>query len=235
MAQDGDHRHGVGSDAAGGGVRRKHVFRYHGDGAQWNARASARSSLRSSAGGPRGGRPQHRRLLRHRRPSRSAVFRRSTRHRLIIRQLPHGPQVDGYFWVVGDRHRACAEGVRAAVAHQAHAALGEFVPLVLDGFQDMSTRLVGAARPEVEGGELLPRLPQKCPTPAAVSTTITTRRRRSTAAGGAAGTRLQNALPRTPRRSRSNGGNVTQREDRQAIQDQWPVQIVKGPTAQRPR
>jgi hypothetical protein len=48
--------------------------------------------------------------------------------------------------------------------------------------------------------------------------------------GGATGARLQSALPRTLSApfNISNGGNVKLDANRQAIQDQWPVQIVRG-------
>ena len=49
--------------------------------------------------------------------------------------------------------------------------------------------------------------------------------------GGAVGARLQRALPKTLQApfNISNGGNVKLDGNRQAVQDQWPVQIVQGP------
>ena len=247
----------------------KNVFRYHGDGAQWNAgigeivykklgwRKAAiimddYSFGWTSAAGiiadfcAIGGEITKR------------VFPplNTTDYSSYVRQLPPPGQVDGYFWVVGGTGTGPALKAfeQAYGTHQAEAALGEPVLLVPDGLPGRRTaprrlvrrRVRHRAGPEVEGGGLNTtpsrrRRTRGSPTPTSTtaSSTTTTRRRRRSSHGlnksaGAAGAALQNALPRTLSApfNISNSGNVKLDANRQAIQDQWPVQIVKG--AERP-
>ena len=121
----------------------KNLFRYHGDGAQWNAgigeiaykklgwRKAAiidgRLQLRLDVG-----RRHDRRLLRGRRPDLKRVFPplNTTDYAPFVRQLPPPNQVDGYFWVVGGTGTgAAAEGVRAGL-RQARPEEGHRQPVL---------------------------------------------------------------------------------------------------------
>ena len=243
----------------------KNVFRYHGDGAQWNAgigeivykklhwRKAAiimddYSFGWTSAAGiiadfcAIGGQITKR------------VFPplNTTDYSSYVRQLPPPGQVDGYFWVVG----GTGTGPALKAFEQAYGPIkptqhsGNLFLWFLTGFQDVAPRLIGSY---VGGFGTAPGLKGKAVnqyhafakktypglTNANFDDGFLYNYYQATKAlvdglnksGGAVGVRLQRALPRTLSApfNISNGGNVKLDANRQAIQDQWPVQIVKGP------
>jgi branched-chain amino acid transport system substrate-binding protein len=239
----------------------KNVFRYHGDGAQWNAgigeilykklkwRKAAiimddYSFGWTSAAGiiadfcAIGGQITKR------------VFPplNTTDYSSYIRQLPPPNQVDGYFWVIG----GSGTGPALRAFEQAYGKLdpkqhsGNLFLWFLTGFQDVAPRLVGAY---VGGFGTAPGL--KTPAAAAYRKVLTkwyptipgedgftynyynagwALIQGLTKSGGRVGAVLQRSLPRAirPGFQVSNKGVVRLDKNRQAIQDQYAVQIVKG-------
>jgi branched-chain amino acid transport system substrate-binding protein len=240
----------------------KNVFRYHGDGAQWNAGTGeiAYRKLKwrtaaiimddysfgwTSAAGliadfcAMGGKITKR------------VFPplNTTDYAPYIRQLPPPNRVDGYFWVVGGN----ATGASLKAYEQAYGKtspkkfIGNLFFAFLGNFSEVAPRLVGAY---VGGFGTAPGLK----TPAAkayersVAKVFPGLNGGNYADGfvynyfnaawalvqglnkshGAIGSALQRALPRSikPGYQISNHGVVRLDKNRQAIQDQWPLQIV---------
>jgi branched-chain amino acid transport system substrate-binding protein len=240
----------------------KNVFRYHGDGAQWNAgigeivykklgwRTAAiimddYSFGWTSAAGiiadfcAIGGKITKR------------VFPplNTTDYSSYVRQLPQPGQVDGYFWVVG----GTGTGPALKAFEQAYGPIkptqhsGNLFLWFLTGKDDVAPRMIGAY---VGGFGTAPGLKGKAVSQyrAFVEKTYPGQPADDgffynyyqgtkaliaglNASGGAVGAKLQKAMPRTLSApfELSDRGNVTLDANRQAIQDQWPVQIIKGP------
>jgi branched-chain amino acid transport system substrate-binding protein len=241
----------------------KNVFRYHGDGAQWNAglgeivykklkwRKAAvimddYSFGWTSAAGiiadfcAIGGQITKR------------VFPplNTTDYASYIRQLPRPNQVDGYFWVVG----GTGTGAALKAYEQAYGKLdpkqhaGNLFFAFLGNFKEVAPRLVGAY---VGGFGTAPGL--KTQQARAYEGTVArwypglnggnyadgfvynyfnaawaTIRGLKAAKGDVS--KLQGKMPRTNKSGYevSDGGTVKLDKDRQAVQDQYPLQIVKG-------
>jgi branched-chain amino acid transport system substrate-binding protein len=239
----------------------KNLFRYYGDGAQWNAglgeivykklgwRTAAiimddYSFAWTSAAGiiadfcASGGRITKR------------VFPplNTTDYSSYVRQLPAPSAVDGYFWVVG----GTGTGPAFKAFEQAYGPIkatqhsGNLFLWFLTGFQDVAPRLVGSY---VGGFGIGPGLKTKAASayravmkkwypavPAEDSFTLNYYRGgRALVVGlqksqGAVGAALHAAMPRSmpdPYQVAS-GGKVRLDTRRQAIQDQYAIQVVKG-------
>jgi branched-chain amino acid transport system substrate-binding protein len=238
----------------------KNVFRYHGDGAQWNAgigeivykklgwrRAAIIMDDYSfgwtSAAGiiadfcAIGGQITKR------------VFPplNTTDYSSYVRQLPRPGQVDGYFWVVG----GTGTGPALKAFEQAYGPIdptkhsGNLFLWFLTGKEDVAPRMIGAY---VGGFGTAPGLKTKAVNqyhaivnkwypgqPAddgffynyyqATRALITGLNK----SGGAVGARLQASLPRSITAPFELSGAVKLDANRQAIQDQWPVRIVRNP------
>jgi branched-chain amino acid transport system substrate-binding protein len=239
------------------------VFRYHGDGAQWNAGLGEIVYKRlgwrraaiimddysfgwTSAAGiiadfcAIGGQITRR------------VFPplNTTDYAPFVRQLPPPNQVDGYFWVVG----GTGTGASLRAFEQAYGRLdprkhaGNLFFAFLGNFKEVAPRLVGAY---VGGFGTAPGLR----TPAAKRYEASVARyypglnggnyadgfvynyynaawaliRGLQAAGGDL-SRLQRSMPKTNKSGYevSDGGTVRLDRNRQAIQDQYPLQITRG-------
>ena len=242
----------------------KNDFRYHGDGAQWNAGVGEIAYLKlhwrkaaiimddysfgwTSAAGMIadfcgiGGKIVKR------------VFPplNSTDYAPYIRQLPPPSKVDGYFWAVGGT--GTGPSLRAFEAAYGKVNPKQFIGNLFfffqSGFADVAPRLIGAY---YGGFGNAPGLK----TPQARQYESTVKKWYGAAgfnvtdsfvynyynaahalviglqkSGGAVGAKLQASLPRTLRTGYqvSNGGVVKLDSNRQAIADQYPQQIVKGP------
>jgi branched-chain amino acid transport system substrate-binding protein len=240
----------------------KNVFRYHGDGAQWNAglgeivykKLGWRNAAIimddysfgwTSAAGiiadfcAIGGKITKR------------VFPplNTTDYSSYVRQLPPPSQVDGYFWVVG----GTGTGPALKAFEQAYGPIkptqhsGNLFLWFLTGKDDVAPRMIGAyvggfgTAPGLKGVKALNQYR------AFVAKTYTGmpaddgffynyyQGARALVEGlkksnGAVGARLQAALPRSifAPMELSDNGKVRLDANRQAIQDQWPVQIIKG-------
>jgi branched-chain amino acid transport system substrate-binding protein len=242
----------------------KNVFRYHGDGAQWNAGTGEIAYRKlhwrkaaiimddysfgwTSAAGliadfcSMGGQITKR------------VFPplNTTDYAPYIRQLPRPNAVDGYFWVVG----GTGTGASLKAYEQAYGKtdpkkfVGNLFFAFLGNFAEVAPRLVGAY---VGGFGTSPALK----TPAARAYESSVARVYPGLNGGnyadgfvynyynaawalvqglnrsqgAVGAKLRAALPRSikPGYQVSNRGVLRLDANRQAIQDQWPLQIIKG-------
>ncbi len=240
----------------------KNVFRYHGDGAQWNAgigeivykKLGWRNAAIimddysfgwTSAAGiiadfcAIGGNITKR------------VFPplNTTDYSSYVRQLPPPGQVDGYFWVVG----GTGTGPALKAFEQAYGPIdakqhsGNLFLWFLTGKDDVAPRMIGVyvggfgTAPGLKGkavsayrafvAKTYPGLPADDGffynyyqgTKALVQGL--------NKSGGAVGAALQAAMPRSLSApfELSDNGNVRLDSNRQAIQDQWPVQIIKGP------
>ena len=242
----------------------RNVFRYHGDGAQWNAgigeivykklgwRNAAIIMDDYSFGWTSGagiiadfcaiGGQITKRVFT---PLNNADYAS------LVRQLPPPGQVDGYFWVVGGSNTGPAlkafEQTYGTIKPEQHS--GNLFLWFLTGFQDVAPRLVGSY---VGGFGTAPGLKAKAVNqyhafgkkvyPSFTNATLDDgflynyyQGTKALIAGlnasaGAVGAKLQRAMPRTLSApfNISNRGNVKLDANRQAIQDQWPVQIVKG-------
>ena len=240
----------------------KNVFRYHGDGAQWNAGTGeiAYRKLKwrnaaiimddysfgwTSAAGliadfcAMGGKITKR------------VFPplNTTDYAPYIRQLPPPNRVDGYFWVVG----GTGTGASLKAYEQTYGKtnpkkfIGNLFFAFLGNFSEVAPRLVGAY---VGGFGTAPGL--KTPAAKAYESSVAkvfpglnggnyadgfvynyfnaawALVQGLKKSGGALGAKLQAALPRSikPGYQVSSRGTVRLDKNRQAIQDQWPLQIV---------
>lgn len=239
----------------------KNVFRYHGDGAQWNAgigeivykkygwrRAAIIMDDYSfgwtSAAGiiadfcAIGGQITKR------------VFPplNTTDYSSYVRQLPRPGQVDGYFWVVGGTGTGPAlkafEQAYGTIKPEQHS--GNLFLWFLTGFQDVAPRLIGSY---VGGFGTAPGLKLKSanqyraivnkwyPGQPADDGFFYNYYQAARAlimglnkSKGAVGAQLQRNLPRriTGAYEVSDKGLVRLDGNRQAIQDQYPVRIVRG-------
>jgi branched-chain amino acid transport system substrate-binding protein len=239
----------------------KNVFRYHGDGAQWNAglgeivykklkwRTAAiimddYSFAWTSAAGiiadfcAIGGRITRR------------VFPplNTTDYSPYIRQLPPPNQVDGYFWVVGGSGTGPAlkafEQAYGPVKARQHS--GNLFLFFLTGFQDVAPRLVGSyiggfgtagglKTPQARAYEAIvkkwyPDLPAGDGFVYNYYNAAWALVQGLQKSNGRIGAALQAALPRTlkPGYQVANNGVLRLDRNRQAIQDQYPLQIVRG-------
>lgn len=239
----------------------KNVFRYHGDGGQWNAgigeivykklgwrRAAIVMDDYSfgwtSAAGiiadfcAIGGQITKR------------VFPplNTTDYSTYIRQLPPPGQVDGYFWVVGGTGTGPAlkafEQAYGEIKPEQHS--GNLFLWFLTGFQDVAPRLVGSfvggfgtapglnTRAANQWRSILKKWYPDLPADdgfvynyyQATRALITGLQ----ASNGAIGSKLQQAMPKaiSGAYELSDRGLVRLDANRQAIQDQWPVRIVRG-------
>lgn len=241
----------------------KNVFRYHGDGAQWNAgigeivykklgwRNAAIIMDDYSFGWTSGAG-----IIADFCAIGGNITKRvfpplnTTDYSSYVRQLPPPGQVDGYFWVVG----GTGTGPALKAFEQAYGPIdakqhsGNLFLWFLTGKDDVAPRMIGAyvggfgTAPGLKGVTALdqyrafvaktyPGLPADDGffynyyqgTRALIEGLKTS--------GGAVGAKLQAALPRglfAPMEL-SDNGVVKLDANRQAIQDQWPVQIIKAP------
>jgi branched-chain amino acid transport system substrate-binding protein len=239
----------------------KNVFRYFGDGAQWNAglgeivykklgwRKAAiimddYSFAWTSAAG----------IIADFCAIGGTITKRvfpplnTTDYAPYVRQLPPPSQVDGYFWVVG----GTGTGPALKAYEQAYGTIkptqhsGNLFLWFLTGFRDVAPRLVGSY---VGGFGIAPGLKTKAAAayravmkkwypkiPAEDSFTLNYYRTgRALVMGlnksnGAVAAALHRAMPRSipdPYQI-SSGGTIRLDSRRQAIQDQYDIQIVKG-------
>jgi len=238
----------------------KNVFRYHGDGAQWNAglgeivykklgwRTAAvimddYSFAWTSGAGiiadfcAIGGQITKR------------VFPplNTTDYAPYVRQLPPPDQVDGYFWVVGGTGTGPAfkafEQAYGPVKASQHS--GNLFLFFLTGFQDVAPRLIGAymggfgtagglrtaqARAyEAVVKKWYPNIPAGSGFVYNYYNAAWALVQGLADSGGQVGAALQAAMPRTitPGYQVANRGVLPLDSNRQAIQDQYPLQIVK--------
>jgi len=242
----------------------KNLFRYHGDGAQWNAgigeiaykklgwRKAAIIMDDYSFGWTSGAG-----MIADFCAIGGQIVKRvfpplnTTDYAPYIRQLPPPSSVDGYFWVVGGN----ATGASLKAYEQAYGPtdpkkfVGNLFFAFLGNFAEVAPRLVGAY---VGGFGTAPGLK----TAAAKSYEAKVAKvfpglnggnyadgfvynyynaawalvQGLTKSGGALGAKLQASMPKSikPGYQVSSGGVVHLDSNRQAIQDQWPLQIVAG-------
>jgi branched-chain amino acid transport system substrate-binding protein len=242
----------------------KNLFRYHGDGAQWNAglgeivykRLGWRTAALigddysfpwTSAAGivadfcGIGGRITKRVWT----PPQGGDYAP------FIRQLPRPNQVDGYFWLIGGANTGSA----LTAFEQAYGELnarqhsGNLFLFFLGNFGTAAPKLIGSYMGgfgTAQTGLNTPRAKQYVkqagrwfPGVADVNDGFFYNYWNATWAlvqglnnsKGAVGPALQRALPRTlkPAFQVANGGVLRLDSRRQAIQDQYPLQIVRGP------
>jgi branched-chain amino acid transport system substrate-binding protein len=173
----------------------------------------------------------------------------TTDYSSYVRQLPPPGQVDGYFWVVG----GTGTGPALKAFEQAYGPIkptqhsGNLFLWFLTGKDDVAPRMIGAyvggfgTAPGLKGVTALNQYR------AFVAKTYAGmpaddgffynyyQGARALVEGlkksnGAVGARLQAALPRSifAPMELSDNGSVKLDANRQAIQDQWPVQIIRG-------
>jgi branched-chain amino acid transport system substrate-binding protein len=238
----------------------KNVFRYHGDGAQWNAgigeivykklgwRSAAIIMDDYSFGWTSGAG-----IIADFCAIGGKVTKRvfpplnTTDYSSYVRQLPRPGQVDGYFWVVG----GTGTGPALKAFEQAYGPIdpkqhsGNLFLWFLTGKEDVAPRMIGVY---VGGFGTAPGLKTKAVNQyhAIVNKWYPGQpaddgffynyyqATRGLIAGlnksrGAVGARLQASLPRSISAPFELSGTVKLDANRQAIQDQWPVRIVKNP------
>lgn len=240
----------------------KNVFRYHGDGAQWNAgigeivykklgwRTAAIIMDDYSFGWTSGaGIIADFCAIGGKITKRVFPPLNTTDYSSYVRQLPAPGTVDGYFWVVG----GTGTGPALKAFEQAYGPIdakqhsGNLFLWFLTGKDDVAPRMIGAyvggfgTAPGLKGvtavnqykafvEKTYPGMPSEDGffynyyqgTRALVEGLNKSK--------GAVGAKLQAALPRSifAPFELSDNGKVTLDANRQAIQDQWPVQIIKG-------
>jgi branched-chain amino acid transport system substrate-binding protein len=242
----------------------KNVFRYHGDGAQWNAGTGmiAYKKLHwrkaaiimddysfgwTSAAG----------LIADFCGAGGKIVKRvfpplnTTDYAPYVRQLPPPNKVDGYFWVVG----GTGTGPSLKAYEQAYGRVepkkfvGNLFFFFQSGFADVAPRLIGAYYGgfgnapglKTRQARQYEAIVKKWYGPAKFNVTDSFVYNYYNAAHalviglqashGAVGAKLQAALPRKLRAGYqvSNGGVVRLDKNRQAITDQYPQRIAKGP------
>jgi len=242
----------------------KNVFRYHGDGAQWNAGTGEIAYRKlgwrkaaiimddysfgwTSAAG----------LIADFCGAGGKIVKRvfpplnTTDYAPYVQQLPAPSKVDGYFWVVG----GTGTGPSLKAYESAYGKvnpkkfIGNLFFFFQSGFADVAPRLIGAYYGGFGNapGLKTPQAKQYEATvkkwfgPAGFNVTDSFVYNYFNAAhalvigltksGGALGAKLQASLPRSIKTGYqvSNGGVVKLDSNRQAITDQYPQQIVKGP------
>ena len=242
----------------------KNMFRYHGDGAQWNAgtgeiayrklgwRKAAIIMDDYSFGWTTGAG-----LIADFCAMGGQITKRvfaplnTTDYAPYIRQLPPPTAVDGYFWTIGGN----ATGASLKAYEQAYGPtdpkkfVGNLFFAFLGNFAEIAPRLTGAylggfgtapglktaaakayegrvakVFPGLNGGNYADGFVYNYYNAAWALVQGLTK------SGGALGAKLQASLPRSikPGYQISGGGVVHLDANRQAIQDQWPLQIVKG-------
>ena len=239
----------------------KNLFRYFGDGAQWNAgigeivykrlgwrRAAIIMDDYSFAWTSGAGIIADFCAIGGKIVKRVFPPLNTTDYSSYVRQLPPPDQVDGYFWVVG----GTGTGPALKAFEQAYGPLkasqhaGNLFLYFLSGFQDVAPRLIGsymggfgtapglktkqARAYEAVIKKWYPSLPPGDGFVynyynAAWALVLGLQK-----SGGKVGAALQAAMPRElrPGYQVSNGGVLRLDSRRQAIQDQYPLQIVKG-------
>jgi branched-chain amino acid transport system substrate-binding protein len=242
----------------------KNDFRYHGDGAQWNAgtgeiaykklhwRKAAIIMDDYSFGWTSGAG-----LIADFCGIGGKIVKRvfpplnTTDFAPYIQQLPPPSKVDGYFWVVG----GTATGPSLKAYEAAYGAIdpkkfvGNLFFFFQSGFADVAPKLIGSyfggfgtapglKKPHAKAYEAIVTKwygPSGIPAGdgftynyfnAAHALVLGLQK-----SGGALGAKLQAAMPRTLKTGYqvSNNGIVRLDSNRQAITDQYPLQIVKGP------
>ena len=242
----------------------KNMFRYYGDGAQWNAGSGEIAYLKlhwrkaaiimddysfgwtSGAG-----------LIADFCGIGGQIVKRvfpplnTTDYAPYIQQLPPPSQVDGYFWVVGGTGTGPSLKAYEAAYGQVDPKkfVGNLFFFFQSGFADVAPRLIGAY---YGGFGNAPGL--KTPQAKQYESTVTKWYGKAgfnvtdsfvynyyqgahalvlglQKSGGALGAKLDAAMPRTLKEGYqvSNGGIVRLDANRQAIADQYPQQIAKGP------
>jgi branched-chain amino acid transport system substrate-binding protein len=242
----------------------KNMFRYHGDGAQWNAgtgeiayrklgwRKAAIIMDDYSFGWTTGAG-----LIADFCAMGGEITKRvfaplnTTDYAPYVRQLPPPTAVDGYFWTIGGN----ATGASLKAYEQAYGPtsptkfVGNLFFAFLGNFAEVAPRLTGAylggfgtspglataqakayearvakAFPGLNGGNYADGFVYNYYNAAWALVQGLTK------SGGATGAKLQASLPRAikPGYQVSGGGVVHLDANRQAIQDQWPLQIIKG-------
>ena len=242
----------------------KNLFRYHGDGAQWNAgtgeiayrklgwRKAAIIMDDYSFGWTTGAG-----LIADFCAMGGQITKRvfaplnTTDYAPYVRQLPPPTAVDGYFWTIGGN----ATGASLKAYEQAYGPtdpkkfVGNLFFAFLGNFAEVAPRLTGAylggfgtapglktaaakayeARvakvfPGLNGGNYADGFVYNYFNAAWALVQGLTK------SGGALGAKLQASLPRSikPGYQVSSGGVVRLDANRQAIQDQWPLQLVEG-------
>jgi branched-chain amino acid transport system substrate-binding protein len=242
----------------------KNMFRYHGDGAQWNAgigeilykklgwRKAAIIMDDYSFGWTSGAG-----MIADFCASGGQITKRvfpplnTTDYAPFVRQLPRPGTVDGYMWVVGGTGTAASlkafEQAYGKIDPKQHA--GNLFFAFLGNFAEVAPRLTGAyvggfgtapglrtkqakayeavvakVYPGLNGGNYADGFVYNYYNAAWAFTQGLKK------AGGDL-SKLQASLPRSikPGYQVSSGGVVKLDSNRQAIQDQWPLQIIKGP------
>ncbi len=241
----------------------KNLFRYHGDGGQWNAGTGEIAYRRlgwrkaaiimddySFAWGSSAG------LIADFCGIGGQIVKRvfpplnTTDYAPYIQQLPPPSQVDGYFWVVG----GTGTGPSLKAFEQAYGALdpkkfvGNLFFFFQSGFADVAPKLIGsyfggfgtAPGLKTKQARAYEAVIKKWYGPSGIPAGDGFTYNYYNAAhalvlglqksGGAVGAKLQAGLPRTLRTGYqvSNNGIVKLDANRQAITDQYPLQIVKG-------
>jgi branched-chain amino acid transport system substrate-binding protein len=242
----------------------KNMFRYHGDGAQWNAgtgeiayrklgwRKAAIIMDDYSFGWTTGAG-----LIADFCAMGGQITKRvfaplnTTDYAPYVRQLPPPSAVDGYFWTIGGN----ATGASLKAYEQAYGPttpkkfVGNLFFAFLGNFAEVAPRLTGAylggfgtspglataqakayegrvarAFPGLNGGNYADGFVYNYFNAAWALVQGLTK------SGGATGAKLQASLPRSikPGYQVSGGGILHLDANRQAIQDEWPLQIVKG-------
>src|SRR6266480_2578045 len=204
------------------------MFRYHGDGAQWNADFCAVGGQITKRVFP----PLN-----------------TTDYAPYIRQLPPPSSVDGYFWVVGGTGTGASLKAYEQTYGKTNAKkfVGNLFFAFLGNFSEVAPRLVGAyvggfgtspglktraarayernvARifPGLNGGNYADGFVYNYYNAAWALVQGLNK------SGGAVGAKLQSSLPHSlkPGYQVSGKGVLHLDKNRQAIQDQWPLQIV---------
>ena len=242
----------------------KNMFRYHGDGAQWNAGTGILAYKKlgwrkaaiimddysfgwTSAAG----------LIADFCGAGGKIVKRvfpplnTTDYAPYVQQLPAPSKVDGYFWVVG----GTGTGPSLKAYESAYGKVdpkkfvGNLFFFFQSGFADVAPRLIGAYYGgfgnapglKTAGAKQYEATMKKWFGPAGFNVTDSFVYNYFNAAhalvigltksGGALGASLNASLPRSIKAGYqvSNGGQVKLDSNRQAIADQYPQQIVKGP------
>ena len=243
----------------------KNVFRYHGDGAQWNAglgeivykklgwrKAAIIMDDYSFAWTSGAGIIADFCAIGGQITKRVFPPLNTTDYAPYVRQLPPPDQVDGYFWVVGGTGTGPAfkafEQAYGPVKASQHS--GNLFLWFLSGFRDVAPRLVGSyvggfgTGPGLKSQQAdIYRAAMKAAYPSLPADDAFVYNYFNAAwalvlglqgSGGNVGAALQAALPRTltPGFQVGNGGVLRLDSRRQAVQDQYQIQIIKGPNGE---
>ena len=243
----------------------KNVFRYHGDGAQWNAglgeivykklgwrKAAIIMDDYSFAWTSGAGIIADFCAIGGKITKRVFPPLNTTDYAPYVRQLPPPDQVDGYFWVVG----GTGTGPALKAYEQAYGPIkasqhsGNLFLWFLSGFRDVGPRLVGSyiggfgTGPGLKSQQAdIYRAAMKAAYPGLPADDAFVYNYYNAAwalvlglqgSGGNVGAALQAAMPRTLTAGFQVGGGGVLRLDsrRQAVQDQYQIQIIKAPNGE---